>query len=309
MRDVEAPKVVVTEKHGNKEQVYSHPAYGMLSLSRMHGGSTVLTGSEFTHHSVITLQICHGEVHRDLSSDRFQATDRIVEVMMSEAQWSTFVSSMGVGDGVPCTLSRIGKTSVPSLPAPNHISRLERTISQGRMLAYFLKGDWIMLRSYMLVFVKEIDGFSEHFSDAIILCGNEQEALSFLPEAKANGYPLGVRWVDGEQVRAWPEEGVRYHAIIDLGPHAPLEKQKPKSRKQQPKRKMIRYWVNFICKDGTSCNRTVLAETKYDAIQGVRFLLDNRCVIGFSEGGVCADDIIASEGDKLMNIYEMRPVR
>lgn len=34
---------------------------------------------------------------------------------MSEAQWASFVSTMNVGDGVPCTIERVGAEAMPGV--------------------------------------------------------------------------------------------------------------------------------------------------------------------------------------------------
>jgi len=42
----------------------------------------------------------------------------MIEVALSEAQWASFVSSMNVGSGVPCTLQHIQHHEVPQLAPP-----------------------------------------------------------------------------------------------------------------------------------------------------------------------------------------------
>lgn len=80
-----------------------HPAYGMIGASRVVGGE-YLAGSEFLHQNYVVVRIHGAHVNRDLSNDWWHADKVITEVAMSEAQWATFVSSMNVGNGVPCTL-------------------------------------------------------------------------------------------------------------------------------------------------------------------------------------------------------------
>jgi len=41
-----------------------------------------------------------------------------IEVALSEAQWATFVSSLNVGEGAPCTLTFRQGVEVPSIPRP-----------------------------------------------------------------------------------------------------------------------------------------------------------------------------------------------
>ncbi len=81
----------------------THPAYGMIGASRVTGGAS-LAGSDFKHQHYVCVEIRHGHISRSLSNDHWHGDKSIVRVAMSEAQWATFVSSMNVVFGVPCTL-------------------------------------------------------------------------------------------------------------------------------------------------------------------------------------------------------------
>ena len=87
------------------ESVETHPAYAMIGASRV-SGHTRLFASEFDHNGFVTISICGAELHRNLSRDWHFGRNEYIEVAMSEAQWASFVSSMNVGSGVPCTLQR-----------------------------------------------------------------------------------------------------------------------------------------------------------------------------------------------------------
>ena len=112
-RSVEIPKEERSER-GVRE---THPAYGMIGASRV-SGHAVLFGSDFTHQHFVTLRISEAEMHRDLSRDWPHAGRQLIEVSMSEAQWAAFVSSLNMGDGVQCTLERVGGEVIPGLPHP-----------------------------------------------------------------------------------------------------------------------------------------------------------------------------------------------
>lgn len=103
------------------EEITQHPCFAQISASRM-SGTSVLFGSEFRHHHSIRLTVHASAMHRQLSRDWHHTRGLpLVEVEMSENQWATFVSSLNVGGGVPCTLryARSGPTEqVPGLPKP-----------------------------------------------------------------------------------------------------------------------------------------------------------------------------------------------
>ena len=112
MRSIEAP--TATEHDRGTE--YRHPAYGSIQLFRS-SGSQVLHGSDFNHQHFMTLRIVPAYMVRGLSNDWHHP--RLlphVEIAMSEAQWATLVSSVGVGSGVPCTVTQLGGELVPGLP-------------------------------------------------------------------------------------------------------------------------------------------------------------------------------------------------
>ena len=43
-------------------------------------------------------------------------TGQIIEVLLTEYDWAALIASIGLGSGVPCTLSRIQGESVPQVP-------------------------------------------------------------------------------------------------------------------------------------------------------------------------------------------------
>ena len=114
----EEPKVT---KEGSifHEDVYTHPAYGQISVSRVSGGNMCLYGSDFHHNGFIRVEISESEMHRDLSHDWYYPKKSIIEIFLSEAQWATFVSSFGIGAGTPCTIRSKGLQGVPQLPETN----------------------------------------------------------------------------------------------------------------------------------------------------------------------------------------------
>jgi hypothetical protein len=81
-----------------------HPAFGQVTAHRFSSTGTVCYGSSVEHHTGIRLRIHESTQYRALAQDRQHAGRAIVEVVLTEAQWATLVSSLNHGDGVPCTL-------------------------------------------------------------------------------------------------------------------------------------------------------------------------------------------------------------
>jgi len=116
-RSIQDPVVTQEGPDHRRETVSRHPAYGQISVGRV-SGSTMLYGSDFTHHNFIRIEIKHSSVSRAHSNDHYYASGTIAELDLSESQWATMVSSLNVGMGVPCTLTQLGGTMVPGLPYP-----------------------------------------------------------------------------------------------------------------------------------------------------------------------------------------------
>jgi hypothetical protein len=136
---VEAP---VVEQVGDtwRDSVERHPAYAQISAARIGigGPGLRLYGSDFQHRNCVRVVIQHSELSRSTSHDRHFTTGRIpiVEVFLSEAQWATFVSTLNVGDGTPCTLRLTEQDGyAPEIGAPTvtrtaqFAAEIKRTLS------------------------------------------------------------------------------------------------------------------------------------------------------------------------------------
>jgi hypothetical protein len=115
---------VVSKEPGpgsSTEEVIDHPAFATIGANRVQTTGQTLFQSEFKHQSLITICIKGARVRRGLSNDRVSTSSRMpyIEVDLTESQWATFVSSLNVGEGVPCTLSyRHDIGYVPQIPKP-----------------------------------------------------------------------------------------------------------------------------------------------------------------------------------------------
>lgn len=86
-----------------------------------------LFDSEIKHQHFIRVEIDRCSRKRDLNHDWHHGRETIMEFDMSEAQWGAFVSSFGIGSGVPATLNffRIPEDVPEGLtPQPPGTSRL-----------------------------------------------------------------------------------------------------------------------------------------------------------------------------------------
>jgi hypothetical protein len=112
------PEPPVFRKNGRDETVEEHPAYALIGAARVsssHGQH--LFGSDFDHRHFVMIRVRPAERHRHLSSDWIHGKHNTpyIELALSESQWASFVSSMNVGDGVPCTLEYVNGREVPGI--------------------------------------------------------------------------------------------------------------------------------------------------------------------------------------------------
>ena len=109
---IEEPKIEKVDHHGT---TMTHPAFAQIGASRVSGGRT-LYGSDFLHQNYVSIKLNRSKLKRSLSQDWHFGGEELFEIEMSEAQWATFVSSMNVGHGVPCTISHIDRKAMPGIP-------------------------------------------------------------------------------------------------------------------------------------------------------------------------------------------------
>jgi hypothetical protein len=117
-RREQPPKEEITDGHGgDKSTVRTHPAFGLIDASRgTHGpGGVQLFGSPIKHRTSVSIRIVLAEEHFHLHQSWYHGNAAIVDVELSEAQWASFVSSMNMGQGVPCTI-RYMNASEPITP-------------------------------------------------------------------------------------------------------------------------------------------------------------------------------------------------
>lgn len=100
------PKITEELRYGDKTTIYEHPAFGQVQVSRCQG-YVPLYGSDFKHQHFIAIRVYHSRMERSLSRDwHFTERQPIVEFYLSEHQWAAFVSSVGIGGGVTCTIQQ-----------------------------------------------------------------------------------------------------------------------------------------------------------------------------------------------------------
>lgn len=90
-----------------EEEIIQHPAFGQVSFTRVQTNrKTPFYGSELSVDHYIELRVHTSELLRNLTDDRYHAKERILELRLTPNQFSELITSMNIGDGVPCTLEK-----------------------------------------------------------------------------------------------------------------------------------------------------------------------------------------------------------
>lgn len=96
----------------------THPSFGMIGISHVNSTGTHLVGSDFHHHNFVALRIHRAQRRRELSRDWWHGKEELIEVYLTESQLVELIGRPNMGDGIPCTLSRIAGENQPDPPAP-----------------------------------------------------------------------------------------------------------------------------------------------------------------------------------------------
>jgi HAMP domain-containing protein len=83
-----------------------HPAYGMISISRVQSNGTILFGSRIKHNDYIQLDIHSAEKSRDAYSEHYFPRNTLISVNLSAAQFANMLVKSNTS-GVPCTIEYI----------------------------------------------------------------------------------------------------------------------------------------------------------------------------------------------------------
>lgn len=87
----------------------SHPSFGLLRVSRV-SGLTPLVGSQVEHQNFFTIEISEADQYEHHGEERFSSAGKksIVRLYLSANQFVDMFSSIGIGEGIPCTLAMVG---------------------------------------------------------------------------------------------------------------------------------------------------------------------------------------------------------
>lgn len=125
----------------------THPSYGIITLSRISSNrQKPLYGSPMGHSTTIGISIYGSYMQRHISTDWYHRTGKLIEIEMSPSQWAEFISSVNIGDGVPCTIrfDKNGLHDYPNITPPSDVfeSELKQDIENVARTAQLAAERW-----------------------------------------------------------------------------------------------------------------------------------------------------------------------
>lgn len=87
----------------NEKETIQHPAFGQISVSRVHSTGTNFYGSNLKHNNYIAIEIRGSEIQRDLGNDRHFPTSNKMSIRLTSVQFAELLTNMNT-TGVPCTI-------------------------------------------------------------------------------------------------------------------------------------------------------------------------------------------------------------
>lgn len=116
------------------EEGISHPSFGAISIHHTSGGHEKLFMSNVAHAHKITISISPAKKMVDgvCLPWIFPDMGKLIEVELSPDQFAELITTPNTGSGVPCTIRRIGKESIPNVPEEEK-TPMANVIEQGQL--------------------------------------------------------------------------------------------------------------------------------------------------------------------------------
>lgn len=130
------------EKHEHD----THPSYGKVTLTRSNGRFTNLFGSNIETNHAVTLTISEASRDHHLGQDWIHSTKQVVSITLSPLQYAEMLSSMGMGDGTPCTIEyNHGPVESPPVQEAQARQVVRKFIADTKDIADFAKGSRVLV--------------------------------------------------------------------------------------------------------------------------------------------------------------------
>lgn len=104
----------------------SHESFGLVGFSRVTSTPPVnFFGSSIRSGHYVVLRVKRAERARDLSNYWYHSLEPLIQIRLSPNQFAELLTTMNVGDGVPCTIEAVGYEQMPPCPAVDQRAKYE----------------------------------------------------------------------------------------------------------------------------------------------------------------------------------------
>ena len=155
----------------------THPSYGNIVITRFSGGSSNFYGSAITHNHGISIKITPSKkISSDYNEWYYSSNNPIIEVVLSPSQFAEAITSIGIGEGTPCTIKSVKGEYLPVCPERNleqeandklknqmteFASKYEKSFSEIRDMLdnkkTILKGDRKKIMGFLNSFMQDLE--------------------------------------------------------------------------------------------------------------------------------------------------------
>lgn len=111
----------------DKEQVEAHESYGLVGFSRVTSNPPAnFFGSSVRSGHYLVLSIKRAVRRRSLHQYWYGGREELIRLRLSPNQFAELLTTLNVGDGVPCTLERIGGKGMDESPSVDQRQQYEQ---------------------------------------------------------------------------------------------------------------------------------------------------------------------------------------
>lgn len=136
--------IEITRNEKGDQIVDTHPAFGLISLTRTTSNGAFLAGSSVQHGQFLALDIREAERHHSYGGKtNWFSKKSLIRIYISPDQLSNMLMNVSASEGVPCTIVRFngeGRPGIKAMDTPvteaiNHMSKkLKGILGQARGL-------------------------------------------------------------------------------------------------------------------------------------------------------------------------------
>jgi hypothetical protein len=125
-----------------RPEAETHESFGTISICRAQGRFDNLFGSNIDTNHAVHLTIQRAERRHEHAHDWIHGREELVSVYLSPLQFAEFLTSMGQGEGIPCTLDRVAGTKMEQPPETEATARkvVREFVEKTEDIAVFAKG-------------------------------------------------------------------------------------------------------------------------------------------------------------------------